>query len=258
MQTLAKGVPRHTAMPPQSLVWISGATAGIGWGLARTVPYADARIINLSRRVHPDFETVQFDLTRPETYLAVQRHFETELRAFAGKRAIFFHNAYYPTVPGFVSEADPLEYAKSIQANGAAPLILGEMFLRAVQPGYESGLVLMSSAAARHPFEGNAAYCAAKAGVEMWVRVVRRELERRGRKTWVVAVRPGFVDTPTTRMNAEQPADTYPVGPQISRQFQTGESVLTPQSAGSQIWAALPPKANTSLLLFGEMVTERG
>jgi short-subunit dehydrogenase len=142
MQTLAKGVPRQTAMPPQSLVWISGATAGIGWGLARTVPYADA-------------------------------------------------------------------------------------------------------------------YCAAKAGVEMWVRVVRRELEHRGRKTWVVAVRPGFVDTPTTRMNAEQPADTYPVGPQISRQFQTGESVLTPQSAGSQIWAALPPKANTSLLLFGEMVTER-
>jgi NAD(P)-dependent dehydrogenase (short-subunit alcohol dehydrogenase family) len=244
-------------MPVQSLVWISGATAGIGWGLARTVPYPGARIINLSRKPHPDFETVQFDLTRPETYTAVQRHFETELRNFTGERAIFIHNAFYPTTPGFVWETDGLEYAKSIQANGAAPLILGEMFLRAIEPGYESGLVLMSSAAARHPFEGNAAYCAAKAGVEMWVRVVRRELERRGRKTWVVAVRPGFVDTPTTRMNAEQPADTYPVGPQMNRQFQTGEGVLTPVQAGHQIWSALPPKADTSLLLFGDMVKER-
>jgi benzil reductase ((S)-benzoin forming) len=241
----------------QSLVWISGATAGIGSGLARTVPWPDTRIVNLSRRAHPDFETVQFDLRLPETYANVQRHFERELRDFRGERAIFFHNAYYPTTPAFVSECDPPEYARSIQANAVAPLILGDMFLRAVQPGYESGLVLMSSAAARHPFEGNAAYCAAKAGVEMWVRVVRRELKHRGRKTWVVAVRPGFVDTPTTRMVAEQPFETYPVGPQVKRQFETGEGVLTPDQAGRDIWAALPPSEDASVLLFGEMVREK-
>ena len=115
----------------------------------------------------------------------------------------------------------------------------------------------MSSAAARHPFEGNAAYCAAKAGVEMWVRVVRRELKRRQRNTWVVAVRPGFVDSPTTRMNAAQSADTYPVGPQMKRQFETRQGVLTPEQAGRDIWAALPPQQDTSLLLFGEMVQEQ-
>lgn len=240
-----------------SIVWISGATEGIGWGLARTVPWRDARIINLSRRAHPDFETVRFDLARPETYTAVQQHFENELRTFQGERAIFVHNAYYPTAPRFVSEADPVEYADSLQANAVAPLILGESFLRAVRPAYESGLVLMSSAAARHPFEGNATYCAAKAGVEMWVRVVRRELARRGRRTWVVAVRPGFVDTPTTRAVAKAPPADYPVAPQIQRQFETGEGLLSPEQAGRDIWAALPPKADTSLLLFGEMVDER-
>jgi benzil reductase ((S)-benzoin forming) len=200
-----------------SLIWISGATAGIGWGLARTVPWPDARIINISRRQHPDHETVLCDLTDPGSYAELQRHFAQELRNFQGERAIFFHNAYYPTTPGFVSETDSVEYAKSLQANAVAPLVLGDMFLRLVEPRYESGLVLMSSAAARHPFEGNAAYCAAKAGVEMWVRVVRRELKTRARKTWVVAVRPGFVDTPTTRMAAEQPYETYPVGPQMSK-----------------------------------------
>jgi benzil reductase ((S)-benzoin forming) len=241
----------------QTVVWITGATAGIGWGLARTVPFSDARIVNLSRRVHPEFETVLFDLTNPETYGNVEVHLQSVLGSFEGTRAIFVHNAYYPAVPGFVSELDPAEYSRAVQANAAAPLILGEMFLRAVQSAtYETGLVLMSSAAARHPFEGQAAYCAAKAGVEMWVRVVRRELKLRGRDTWVVAVRPGFVDTPTTRMNSEQPAETYPVGPQLRRQLRDGTGLLTPEQAGRDIWAGLPAARDQSLLLFGEMVRE--
>src|SRR5262245_42426589 len=99
---------KPTGRPMQTLVWISGATTGIGWGLARTVPYPNVRVINLSRTVHPEFETVQFDLTRPETYAAVQRHLQTELHEFAGERAIFIHNAFYPTIPGFVSETNAL------------------------------------------------------------------------------------------------------------------------------------------------------
>lgn len=239
-----------------TLVWISGATQGLGLGLARTQPWPDARIVNLSRRAHPELETVVFDLTRPETYAAVQASFERELSGFAGERAIFVHNAYYPGQPGFVGEGDPAETARCIQANAVAPLVLGEMFLRAVRPGYESGLVLMSSAAARHPFAGNASYCAAKAGVEMWVRTVKRELKARGRKTWVVAVRPGFVDTPSTRQIATLSAAEYPVAPQMARQFETGQGVLSPEQAARDIWAALPPKGDESVLLFGEMVPD--
>lgn len=241
---------------PRTLLWISGATQGLGLGLARTQPYADARIINLSRRAHPTLETVSFDLRQPETYAAVHASFERELRDFHGERALFVHNAYYPGQPGFVGEGDPAESARCIQANAVAPLVLGEMFLRAVKPDYESGLVLMSSAAARHPFAGNASYCAAKAGVEMWVRTVKRELKARGRKTWVVAVRPGFVDTPSTRHIATLTAEEYPVAPQMARQFATGQGVLSPDEAARDIWAALPPKGDESVLLFGEMVPD--
>ena len=237
-----------------TIVWISGATQGVGWGLARTVPFPGARIINLSRRQHPDFETVPLDLTRPDTYDAVEQHFKKELASFAGSRAIFIHNAYFPGGVGFASETRSDELRASLQANAVAPLVLGEMFLRYVSPAYESGLVLMSSAAARHPFEGNSAYCAAKAGVEMWVRVVRRELKRRGRRTWVVAVRPGFVDTPSTRLVGTLAEDIYPAGPQIGRQLESGRNVLTPEQAGRDIWAGLPPKGDTSVLLFGQMV----
>jgi NAD(P)-dependent dehydrogenase (short-subunit alcohol dehydrogenase family) len=241
-----------------TIVWISGATEGVGLGLARTVPYPDARIINLSRRQHPEFETVQFDLTRPETYAAVQASFERELANFKGKRAIFFHNAYYPGKKvSFVTDQDEDDYANKLQANAVAPLILGQMFLRTVKPGYESGLILMSSASARSPMPGQAAYCAAKSGVEMWVRVVKRELALRNSETWVVAVRPGFVDTPTTRSNAAEDPHNYPTASAIAKALETREGVLSPEEAGRDIWSGLPPKNNESLLLFGEMVTNR-
>jgi len=211
-------------------------------------------VINLSRRPHPELETILFDLTAPETWAAVGESFRRELRDFRGRRAIFIHNAVCRSQAGFVGDIDHETYMRELLANGTAPQILGDMFLRAVGTGYESGLVLISSAAARSPFEGHASYCAAKAGVEMWVRVVRRELRRRGRDTWVVAIRPGFVDSPTTRHEATLSARDYPVGEQMARQFASGEGVMSPDEAGAGIWAMLPPKGDSSILMQGEMV----
>jgi NAD(P)-dependent dehydrogenase (short-subunit alcohol dehydrogenase family) len=238
----------------ETLIWISGATQGLGLGLALTVPYPNARIINISRRPHPHYPTVLCDLTEPDTYVAVFESFEKELSGFRGRRAIFIHNAYYQ-VSGYVSETKPSEYVRSIQANAAAPMILGDMFLRAVKPGYEAGLVMMSSAAARVPYEGLATYCAAKAGMEMWVRTVKRELKDRGRDTWLVAVRPGFVDTPAARLSATLSPHDCKVAPMMAKAYASGNLALSPQEAGRQIWAALPPKPDESVLLFGEMVS---
>lgn len=239
----------------ETIVWISGATDGVGKGLAATVPYEGARIINLSRRQHPTLETVLFDLTKPETYSAVEDSFRKELTGFTG-RAIFVHNAFYsgPGQFGFVSEVDQEGYAKTIQANAAAPMILGDMFLRHLATVSESGLVMLSSASARHPYIGTATYNAAKAGVEMWVRTVKREMAYRGRNTWVTAVRPGFVLSNSTAVGAAMPGEEYPVGPQLKKQMESGENLLMPEDAGRDIWAALPPKNNESVLLFGQIV----
>ena len=138
----------------ETIIWISGATEGLGLGLARTCPYPGARIINLSRRQHPDLETVQFDLTDPSTWDTVAEHFARELADFAGERAIFIQNAYFPGCAGFVGEVDPALLRAEAIGNAVAPLVLADAFIRAAGPGYESGLVLLSSAAARVPFEG--------------------------------------------------------------------------------------------------------
>jgi len=238
----------------QTIVWISGATEGIGLGLARNVPYPNARIINLSRRQHPDYETVRFDLAQPETWRTVADHFRKELSGFKGRRAIFIHNAYMGAAQGFVGEVDAEIYLRSVTANVTAPLILGDAFVRACGPGYESGLVMMTSAAARVPWEGDAVYCAAKAAAEHWVRVVRRERKRRGTGPWVVAVRPGFVDTPAVHASIKMDPKQWPLGPFVKKALEEGKA-FDIDTAARNIWNALPPDPEKSVMLFGEMVT---
>jgi benzil reductase ((S)-benzoin forming) len=247
--------PNTSRTSPDTLVWVSGATAGLGSGFAPTCPYDDARIINLSRSVHPVLENVRLDLTDPSSWDDVAQHFDDELAAFTGRRVVFMHNAFCSVPPSFVGEGHRAEHLREHTANFAGALAVGEAFVDAVlchRPHLETGLVMMSSAAARIPWEGRAAYCAAKAGVEHWVRVVRRERRLRGTGPWVVAVRPGFVDSPGTRADALAPAEDYPIGPMIARSFDTMDGVLTPTEAARDIWAALPDGGpGESVLLFG-------
>ena len=245
---------QHAHEAQTSLIWISGATEGIGLGLARNAPHANARIINLSRRQHPDFESHFLDLAAPASWTKVGQHFTDTLRAFRGERAIFIQNAHLKGMTGFAGEVAADNHARDITANVAAPLSLGDMFLRAVHDsGFagEAGLVMMSSASARSPYEGQSVYCAGKAALEMWVRVVRREIMRRGRSNlWVTAVRPGFVDTGLTRHVASLSDNDYPVASLLRGQIETGRGVMDIDTAARQIWAALP--TDQSLLLFGE------
>src|SRR5438309_10808520 len=112
----------HPMSDGTSIVWITGATQGIGEQLAKHVPYPNARVINISRRRNPDLENVVADLTDPASWDVIADHFASELAAFKGERAVFVHNANYPG-SGFVGEIDPTEYRKQVMANSAASLV---------------------------------------------------------------------------------------------------------------------------------------
>ncbi|MGE0881618.1 MAG: SDR family NAD(P)-dependent oxidoreductase [Acidimicrobiia bacterium] len=236
----------------ETLVFITGATQGIGAALARKVPWPDARVVNISRRQHPELESVIADITQPEAWDVVAALFERELSSFDGERAIFVHNAIYPAAPGFAGEGDPAEVRKEVLGNVAAPLVLGDAFIRACRPGYESGLVMVSSAAAKFAMEGRAVYGGAKSAMEQWVRGVRAERRTRGTGPWVVAVRPGFVVT-------ERMLEAHQKGGESQRDFPGAAAVaeaidngdyLTPDQSAEQIWAAMPPAADGRTVLF--------
>jgi NAD(P)-dependent dehydrogenase (short-subunit alcohol dehydrogenase family) len=241
----------------ETIVWITGATQGIGAALARTVPYPDARVINIARRRHPELETLQADLTDPSSWDRIVEHVASELRTFDGRRAIFVHNANYGGAVGFAGVVDPTEQRRQVYANAAAPLVIGDGFIRACDPRFESGLVMISSAAARHAMEGFAVYGAAKAGIEQWVRAVRAERKRLGAGPWVVAVRPGFVATEVvlaTQERYEQDGVDYPGRAAVVAALAAGDS-LTPEESATQIWGLLPPDPDgRNVLHLGKFV----
>jgi benzil reductase ((S)-benzoin forming) len=245
-------------MSASKLVWISGATSGIGEALAATVPYDDARVISLSRHDHPDLETVHLELTDRDSWYRVGEHFREVLGSFRGESALFIHNAYVPDPHRFAGEGDVEGKELAALGNSVGAVVLGELFIEAAAPAVEAGvdvgLVQMSSASARIPYEGLAVYCAAKASMEQWVRAVRLERARRGRGPWVIAVRPGFVDTPGARRSTHDAEVDHPNAPFVARALERGDA-LDQDTAARNIWGALPPPPDEWLLLFGEAVT---
>jgi len=237
-----------------TVIWITGATSGIGEALAETVPYDDARIINISRSAHPRLENVVADLSRPAGWDIVESHFIEELSRFEGERAILVVNAFMADPVGFVGEVDPVAYRHHILMNVAAPLIVGDAFLRMVPSDVEAGVVMMSSAAARVPFAGRAGYGAGKAAMEQWVRTVRSEIAHRRSNQWVVAVRPGAVDTPSLRADAAADPAVNPTAAAVRQALADG-LVDSADVAARRIWDVLPPAPDSpAVVLLGQMV----
>jgi NAD(P)-dependent dehydrogenase (short-subunit alcohol dehydrogenase family) len=75
---------------------------------------------------------------------------------------------------------------------------------RAIRDAGGGAIVNVASLNARQPAEGMAAYCSAKAGVEMLTKVAAMELGRHGIR--VTGVAPGLVDTPLTAFTRGVPA----------------------------------------------------
>jgi NAD(P)-dependent dehydrogenase (short-subunit alcohol dehydrogenase family) len=229
-------------------IWISGAGYGLGAALAKHQPYAGARVINLDRQPSGAYETASFDLTQPASWEGVREHFERELRGYAGERALFLVVGHALVGQGLADKVSFSDYHTSLIANFAGPLALANAFYRALAPGYESGLLLVSSAAARAAIPGQSNYGAAKAGIEHWVRVMRAEVAARGWGPWIAALRPGFVDTPSVRESLSLDPEVYPRVGVLAKTL--AKFAVDADTAAKRVWAALPPAADQELIDF--------
>ena len=159
----------------RSLVWISGASGGIGAALAASVPFPEARVIDLSRR-GGTVEHFPADLSDPADWVRVEQHFEESLTGFTGERVVFVHNAGTVVPIGPADAVDAEAYTRAVLLNSAAPQVLGRAFLRATADlTCEKHLVMLSSGAASTAYAGWSSYNAGKAAVDHWVRTVGTE-----------------------------------------------------------------------------------
>lgn len=225
-----------------ALVWITGASSGLGAALATTVPFDDARVVSISRSAGPDgTEHLPADLADPSSWLAVESHLLARLADFSGSRAIFISNAGTLDPIGFAGEVDTLAYRSNVLLNAAAGQVLGHSFLKAiVESGFDgtAQLVLISSGAATNPYPGWSAYAAAKAATDHWVRTVGEEQRLRDSDTSVLAIAPGVVGTAMQEQIRQTDEVDFPNVARFHALHEEG-ALQQPEEAAGKIWALL-------------------
>jgi benzil reductase ((S)-benzoin forming) len=216
------------------VVWISGASSGIGAALAGSVPDRSARLIGISRRPPARGEHVEADLSKPAAWPHISAHFQDVLDGREMRSAAFLHMSGVGTPVGPVAETDAEAYTSAVLLNAAAGQVLGQAFLSACRrAGTRPTLVLCSSPAAATPVYGVSHYGAGKSALEYWAAAVATEVEGWGR---VFSVVPFAVDTPMVRTTIAQPAGATPIADHLRGAAERGE-LATAERTAEQIWS---------------------
>jgi benzil reductase ((S)-benzoin forming) len=218
------------------LIFISGASSGIGHAMSRTVPFADARVIDLSRRGAAGVEHFEVDLADPTSWSRVAELFASEMAGFDGERVIFVHSAGTLDPIGHAGEVDAGRYVRQVLLDSAAPQVLGDAFLRAAA-GTKSPctMLFISSGAAHTVYPGWSAYSAGKAAVDQWVRTVGKEQKRRGGRCRVLAVAPGIVETAMQEQIRATTEDAFPDVERF-RELHRAGALRDPTEAARDLW----------------------
>ena len=224
---------------PGSLVFVSGASSGIGLAMARCVPLPDPRVIDISRRGAPGLEHLAADLADPAGWRRAAALFEREIPAFDGERVVFVHSAGTLEPIGFAGEVDPEGYTRQVLLNSAAPQVMGAAFLAAARrSAARCELLMISSGAASGVYLGWSAYNAGKAALDHWVRTAGAEQERRGGRCRVLAVAPGVVETAMQAQIRSTPEEAFPERRRFVLLHEEGE-LRAPEAVAPELWALL-------------------
>ena len=171
-----------------NLYIVTGTRRGLGEALARRIGASRANeLIALSRP--------EVDLADSASLARAFDAIEERIRGKAYDKAVLINNAgiVEPVAP--VDRAEPADIERNIAVNLTAPIVLMRRFIAATQHVKLRRVINISSGAGRRPIFGWAAYCAAKAGLDMATRVVALEAEVRGEKVEAVSLAPGVIDT---------------------------------------------------------------
>lgn len=193
----------------QALVFITGASSGIGQALAARFYQAGYRLALVARRAAEIESWVReqgYASDRVKVYGADVR----DLRSIvaAGRDCIAAQGLPDVVIASAgisigvdTAELEDLEVIRStFETNNLGMAATFQPFVAPMRERRAGTLVGIASVAAIRGLPGHGAYCASKAGVVSYCESLRGELRKFGVK--VATVVPGYIDTPLTRSNA--------------------------------------------------------
>lgn len=227
----------------RTLTILTGASRGLGAALADQLLVSDALLLTLSRRPNAELEVKAkqsgalleqwaIDLTDG---IAASAQLEAWLRQHDPAHlasATLINNAALAGKTGPIDESDADSLAAVLRVGLEAPMLLASSFLRATRDWHVPRKILnISSGAGKKPLAGTAAYCAVKAGLDHFSRVVALDEAQRANGAKIVSLAPGVIDTDMQTALRESDPRAFPDQPQFAAMKTSGQLALPGEAA---------------------------
>ncbi len=221
------------------LAIITGASSGIGQAIAASAKQGGATVATCSRRDIANQQHLSLDLGQPESWIVFDNWITGLISDESWQEIVLIHAAATIEPIGFSGQVDVANATSAVLLNAVSPLLIGDSFLRSVAQSAPEGqsavLMQVSSGAGKRPFPGWATYCAAKAGVDMWVRTVALEQAELGTGVRVLSIGPGVVATGMQASIRSSSAAEFPQVQQF-RELHDDGKLASPESVGAKLW----------------------
>ncbi len=227
---------------------LTGASRGIGAAMARGLAKPGTRLITLARREDPELaayarsqdaqlEQLSVDLSDLNAVEAAAQRICASLPRDASRYLLINNAGTVHPIAGTDALVDGAAIAAAFNLNVSAVMLLTARFLAAVEDLKADRRVLnISSGAGRNPNAGWGVYCATKAALDMYSRVVKQEQGADGAR--IVALAPGIVDTDMQVAIRSSDPENFPALSKFQDFHATGK-LSSPANVAARILAYL-------------------
>lgn len=229
------------------LAILTGGSKGLGLALCGELSGRGYRVIEFSRSA-PHTNSVRIDLSSPINSQKIVAELLTSLRGKQIEELLIINNAgtLYPIGPASRKQRDAI--LSNLNTNFTSPiLVLAEIVAHFQATECRKILANVSSGAAQKGYAGWSLYCAAKAGLENYIRALGLEQQTEPFPFIPVNIDPGVIDTEMQALIRSSSVSDFPeIGRFIKRKEQG--TLMHPAKVAAAVYRILELPS----LSFGE------
>jgi len=222
---------------------VTGASRGLGRAIAAALLRPGAHLLTLSRRPDPSLvpqaqaagaSIDQWAIDLVDAPAAAER-LARWLSGRSPADVALINNAALLSEPSPLRDGTLPALSAAVRVGLEAPLLLTAAFLQATEAwGTDRRVLNVSSGLGRRAMAGSASYCAVKAGMDHFSRVVAMEEAGRPGGARIVSLAPGIIDTDMQTQLRQADRARFPDGAQFEA-FKTEGMLSSPEDTAAQV-----------------------